>query len=117
MAPTSLFRVATAKQTWPAIEAPQTIAVLRPSFLIAAAIKPTYESSVFVWLPDKSVAATLAVGAALHTWPIPFVGKAATVRWKINCGHMAFLQHALVVHHTVILPAITTSSMEEEDLL
>ncbi len=48
MAPTSLLRTATARQTCPAIEAPQTMAFFKPSFLMVAAMKPTYASSLLV---------------------------------------------------------------------
>lgn len=36
---------------------------------------------------------------------------------QIDGGHLAFLQHALVVHHAVVLAAVAAGGMEEENLL
>lgn len=36
---------------------------------------------------------------------------------KINSRHLAFLEHTLIVHDTVILPAIAAGCVQEQDLL
>ena len=39
------------------------------------------------------------------------------MRWQIKCEHAALLAHPLVVHDAVVLSAVTTCSMQENDLL
>lgn len=37
--------------------------------------------------------------------------------WEIKCSHATFLPHLLVVQHAVVLTPITTSSMQEDNIL
>ena len=37
------------------------------------------------------------------------------MRREIHCRHLGFLQHPLIIHDTVILSAVATSSVEEQD--
>ncbi len=37
--------------------------------------------------------------------------------WEVNGRHVALLEHTFVVHDTVILPAVASSGVKEEDLL
>src|SRR6478609_3982397 len=43
--------------------------------------------------------------------------KGAAVRRKVEGVHCAFLHHLRVVHDTVVLPRVRTSSVTEDDLL
>lgn len=53
----------------------------------------------------------------MHAWEVALIRERASMSREIDGGHVTLLEHALVVHDAVVLPAVATGGVQEEDLL
>ena len=54
---------------------------------------------------------------SMGSWVVCLVRKTAAMTWKIKSNHVTLFEHLGVIHNTMVLSAVRTSGMQEDNVL